>query len=100
MPLREKQFRQKVFCVNPAHLYTEHLGAPARYNPLQILLDDWMMTERNKDLIADAQSIALQLCPEPAATGENTFFQKRIEKNTSLSSRIFDCVSRRRLKLL
>jgi type IV secretion system protein VirD4 len=36
--------------------------------------------ERNKDLIADAQSIALQLCPEPAATGENTFFQKRIRK--------------------
>jgi hypothetical protein len=40
--LREKQHRQEVFCVNPAHLYADHLGTPARYNPLQILLDDWM----------------------------------------------------------
>ncbi|MCS6328432.1 MAG: type IV secretory system conjugative DNA transfer family protein [Nitrospira sp.] len=79
-PLREKQHHQKVFCVNPAHLYTEHLGAPARYNPLQILLDDWMDSEKNKDLIADAQSIALQLCPEPAATGENTFFRNGSRK--------------------
>lgn len=78
--LREKQHHQKVFCVNPAHLYTELLGAPARYNPLQILLDDWMEEEKNKDLIADAQSIALQLCPEPAATGENTFFRNGSRK--------------------
>lgn len=79
-PLREKQHHQKVFCVNPAHLYTEQLGVPARYNPLQILLDDWMEVEKNKDLIADAQSIALQLCPEPQATGENTFFRNGSRK--------------------
>lgn len=78
--VRENIFRQKVFCVNPAHLYINFLGIPARYNPLQILLDDWMMTERNKDLIADAQSIALQLCPEPQATGENTFFRNGSRK--------------------
>lgn len=78
--VREKQHHQDVFCVNPAHLYADHLGAPARYNPLQILLDDWMMPERNKDLIADAQSIALQLCPEPTATGENTFFRNGSRK--------------------
>lgn len=78
--VREKQFGQKVFCVNPAHLYAALLGTPARYNPLQILIDDWMMPERNKDLIADAQSIALQLCPEPAATGENTYFRNGSRK--------------------
>ncbi len=78
--LREKQHQQEVFCVNPAHLYTDHLGTPARFNPLQILLDDWMMPKRNKDLIADAQSIALQLCPEPQATGENTFFRNGSRK--------------------
>lgn len=61
--VRETIFRQQVFCVNPAHLYTNFLGTPARYNPLQILVDDWLDAERNKDLIADAQSIALQLCP-------------------------------------
>ena len=78
--LREKQHKQEVFCVNPAHLYADHLGTPARYNPLQILLDDWMATEKNKDLIADAQSIALQLCPEPPAAGENTFFRNGSRK--------------------
>lgn len=78
--VREKQHRQEVFCVNPAHLYADHLGTPARYNPLQILLDDWMVPEGNRDLIADAQSIALQLCPEPTTTGENTFFRNGSRK--------------------
>lgn len=78
--VRENIFRQQVFCVNPAHLYTNLLGIPARYNPLQILVDDWLDAERNKDLIADAQSIALQLCPEPQATGENTFFRNGSRK--------------------
>ena len=78
--VRENIFHQKVFCVNPAHLYSDLLGTPARYNPLQILVDDWLDAERNKDLIADAQSIALQLCPEPQATGENTFFRNGSRK--------------------
>ncbi|MDR4468473.1 MAG: type IV secretory system conjugative DNA transfer family protein [Nitrospira sp.] len=78
--LREKHYKQETFCVNPAHLYTEKLGSPARYNPVQILLDDWMNTERNKDLIADAQSMALQLCPEPAGVGENTFWRNGSRK--------------------
>jgi type IV secretion system protein VirD4 len=73
--IREQQHRQEVFCVNPAQLFADHLGLPARYNPLQILVDDWMDIEKNKDLIADARSISLQLCPEPPTTGENTFFR-------------------------
>lgn len=78
--LRKKHHRQQVYCVNPAHLYTEQLGIPARYNPVQILLDDWMDTERNKDLMADTQSMALQLYPEPAGTGENTFWRNGSRK--------------------
>lgn len=78
--LREKHHKQDTFCINPAHLYTEQLGIPARYNPMQILLDDWMNSERNKDLIADAQSMALQLYPEPAGTGENTFWRNGSRK--------------------
>lgn len=78
--LRRKQHRQEVFCINPAQLYANHLGTPARYNPVQILLDDWMNTERNKDLIADAQSMALQLYPEPTGTGENTFWRNGSRK--------------------
>lgn len=78
--LRNKQHRQDVFCINPAQLYADHLGIPARYNPIQILLDDWMNTERNKDLIADAQSMALQLYPEPAGMGENTFWRNGSRK--------------------
>jgi hypothetical protein len=56
------------------------LVCTARYNPLQILVDDWMDIEKNKDLIADARSISLQLCPEPATTGENTFFRNGSRK--------------------
>ncbi len=66
--------------MNPAHLYVDYLGSPARYNPVQILLDDWLAIERNRDLVADAQSLSLQLCPEPAATGENTFFRNGSRK--------------------
>lgn len=73
--IREKQHQQEVFCVNPAHLFADHLGVPSRYNPLQILLDDWLDSEKNKDLISDARSLALQLSPEPASIGENTFFR-------------------------
>lgn len=78
--LRKKQHKQEVYCVNPAHLYTEKLGIPARYNPMQILLDDWMASERNKDLVADSQSMALQLYPEPAGMGDNTFWRNGSRK--------------------
>lgn len=78
--VREKHHKQEVYCVNPAHLFTAQLGVPARYNPVQILLDDWMDSDRNKDLMADTQSMALQLYPEPAGTGENTFWRNGSRK--------------------
>ncbi len=78
--LREKHHKHEVFCINPTHCYAEQLGIPARYNPMQIILDDWVASDRNKDLIADAQSMALQLYPEPAGTGENTFWRNGSRK--------------------
>jgi type IV secretion system protein VirD4 len=78
--LREKQHKQDVFCVNPAYLYTDKLGRPARYNPVQILLDDWMDSDRIKDLIADGQAMAFQLYPEPSTKGENAFFRNGSRK--------------------
>lgn len=71
---REKKHKQKIYCVNPAKLYEDQLGKPARYNPLQILIDSWQQGN-HEDLITDAQAIALQLLQEPQYGGENTFFR-------------------------
>lgn len=76
--LREKQHNQTVYCVNPANLYREILGILARYNPLIILIDDWKFNP--KDLIADAQVIAFQLCPDPPTKGENQYFRNGSRK--------------------
>ncbi len=78
--LREKQHKQEIFCVNPAGLYREQLGTPARYNPMWIPLDDWMDTSRHQDLMADVQAMALQLYPEPSTKGENSFFRNGSRK--------------------
>ena len=71
---REKRHKNKVYCVNPARLFEKKLGKPARYNPLQILVDSWE-GGNHEDLITDAQSIALQLLTEPPQSGENSFFR-------------------------
>ena len=78
--LREKEHKQETFCVNPEGIYQDKLGTPARYNPMWIALDDWMDTDRNKDLMADVQAMALQLYPEPVTKGENSFFRNGSRK--------------------
>lgn len=78
--LRRKNHKQNTFFVNPANLYQEILGTPSRYNPLIILIDDWKSETGQKDLIADAQAIALQLYPEPPTQGENSFFRNGSRK--------------------
>ena len=80
--LRKKHYKQKTFCVNPAKLFINVLDEPARYNPLQILIDDWEEKHggTHKDLIADAQSIALQLLPESPKSGTDTFFRNGSRK--------------------
>lgn len=76
---REKIHGHKVLCVNPGELFHDSLGTPARYNPLQILIDDWENTH-HRDLITDAQAIALQLLPEPPHSGENVYFRNGSRK--------------------
>ena len=66
--------------MNPEGLYQDKLGTPARYNPMWIVLDDWLDADRHKDLIADAQAMALQLYPEPAVKGENSFWRNGSRK--------------------
>ncbi len=78
--LREEQHNQETYCVNPANLYQDIFGESALYNPLIIIIDDWKTKAGHKDLIADAQAIALQLCPEPPTQGENTFFRNGSRK--------------------
>ncbi len=78
--LREKQHKQDVFVANPAGLFSDKLGHSARYNPMWIVLDDWLDSHRHKDLMADAQAMALQLYPEPVTKGENSFFRNGSRK--------------------
>jgi type IV secretion system protein VirD4 len=78
--LRITHHKQDVYCVNPAHLYEDRLGKPARYNPVQILLDSWTNPNGHKDLVADAQDMALQLYPDPASQGENQYWRQGSRK--------------------
>ncbi len=73
--LIKKHHKQVLYCVNPANLYADILGPSACYNPLIILIDDWKTEDGKKDLIADAQAIALQLYPDPHTKGENQYFR-------------------------
>lgn len=78
--LRQKKHKHEVYCVNPARLYVDKLGEPARVNPVQVLIDDWEDPMGHKDLVADAQDMALQLHPDPPVQGENLFFRNGSRK--------------------
>ena len=78
--LREKQHKQSSLFLNPAHLFPGILPPPSRYNIGQILIDDWKNEAGHKDLIADAQAIAFQLCPDPPTKGENQYFRNGSRK--------------------
>lgn len=77
---RKKCLKHKVITVNPCHKYTSILGAPARYNPLQLLIDDWNNPDWHSYVFADARSLARQLIPEPARSGENKFWRNGSRK--------------------
>lgn len=78
--LRRKRYKHEILCVNPGGLYQDILGAGARYNPLQILWDDWSDPKTHSQLFSDAQSIAKQLCQDPAQQGENQYFRNGSRK--------------------
>lgn len=98
--LRRKKHKHEIVIVNPAGLYESRLGQSARYNPLQILMDDWSDPKLHTELFSDANAIARQLCPEPTNGGDNQYWRNgarkflvfaflyrvTIEKNASLSN--------------
>ncbi len=71
--------------MNPGGLYQDILGIGARYNPLQILIDDWDNPETHTQLFSDAQSIAKQLCQDPPTQGENQYFRNGSRKFLTFS---------------
>jgi type IV secretion system protein VirD4 len=85
--LRQKRYGHEILCVNPGGLYQDILGIGARYNPLQILIDDWNNPEFHSQLFSDAQSIAKQLCQDPPTQGENQYF-----RNGSRKFLMFVCI--------
>lgn len=78
--LRRKLYKHETLCVNPGGLYQDTLGTGARYNPLQILIDDWNNPQTHAQLMSDAQAIAKQLCQDPAQQGENQYFRNGSRK--------------------
>lgn len=74
-PPRKKKYKHRIINLNPGHLHTDILGEPARYNILQILINDWNKEGGNRDLIAHAKGLAKQLHPDPKVQGENQFFR-------------------------
>ena len=78
--LRRKKHGHDILCVNPAGLYSERLGVGARYNPLQILVDDWSAPDYHCQLFANAQAIAKQLCSDPPSQGDNQFWRNGSRK--------------------
>jgi len=75
--IRTKKHKQNTYRVDPAEINGP--GAD-RYNPVQILIDDWEDIHGHKDLVADTQAMALQLLPEPPTSGENAFFRSGSRK--------------------
>ena len=78
--LRCKKFGHRAIFLNPAKAHAKRLGAGAKYNPLKILVKNWSDAKWHCQLVADAQAIALQLCPEPANPGENQYFRSGSRK--------------------
>lgn len=98
--MRREKHKNEIVVVNPAGLHESLLGQSARYNPLQILIDDWDNPKLHTELFSDANAIARQLCPEPIYGGDNQYWRNgarkflvfaflyrvTIEKNASLSN--------------
>ena len=78
--VRKSKHQQATYCVNPGFLFSDILGTPSCYNPLQILMDDWADPKLHRDLIADAQSLALQLYPDLPRQGGEPFWPKGTRK--------------------
>lgn len=77
---RKKKFGFKAIIINPSRQFANLIKENHRYNPLQILIDDWANPDLHTHLIADAKSIAMQLYPEPPSAGENQYWRNGSRK--------------------
>ena len=77
---RKRYFKHRIYCLNPARQHEAVLGAPAAYNPLIVLIEDWEDENRHLLLMSDAQEVAKQLIQEPREAGENVFFRNGSRK--------------------
>ena len=77
---RQKKLGHKVYCLNPSGRFAERLPPAARYNPLQVIINDWLNSERHRYLLDDIRKISLQLLPEPSQMGDNTFWRNGSRK--------------------
>ncbi|NQY41452.1 MAG: type IV secretory system conjugative DNA transfer family protein [Henriciella sp.] len=78
--IRRCKFKQKTFFLNPANRFRKFLGKSARFNPLQLLNENWTNESRRMFLMSDARMLALQLLQEPKDPGQNEFFRKGSRK--------------------
>lgn len=77
---RQRYFKHQSIKLNPAGLYEDRLGVSARYNPLQILIDNWQNPKHHRYLMSDTEAMAMQLYPDPAQLGENQFWRNGTRK--------------------
>ncbi|MEW8626266.1 MAG: type IV secretory system conjugative DNA transfer family protein [Candidatus Thiodiazotropha sp.] len=78
--LRHEKLGHETVFVNPAGHHSEILGKSARYNPLQILIDDWDTPAYRSQLLTDAHAIARQLSPDHQASNQDPFWRNGTRK--------------------
>ncbi len=72
---RQKHMGHEIIILNPTGHNADILGKTAHYNPVQILLDNWLDKARHKMLMSDARSLAKQLYPEVEDGGRNLYWR-------------------------
>ena len=78
--VRRKTFKHKTYFLNPANRFGKILGPSARFNPLQLLNENWIKEARRAFLMSDARMLALQLLPDPKGAETNVFFRNGSRK--------------------
>lgn len=77
---RRKHLQNEIIILDPTHAALVRKQPAARYNPLSVLIDDWLDKSKRKYLMSDLRSFAKQILPEPKQATENTFFRNGSRK--------------------
>lgn len=78
--LRRERHGHDVLYVNPAGRFADRLGISARYNPLQILVDDWNNESQRSLLLTDAREMAKKLHPDSPKQREDPYWRNGARK--------------------